>query len=241
MVGRDFPGMRVGPEPTTDRFMIIAEGPADATIPGNSLVVTPERPFKSLQRFGAAFLSKLEASEMDTKRAGGAARILRKVTFVDSPGVLSGEKQRIGRAYDFTSVVEWFAGRCDRILLMFDAHKLDIGDEMRDAIAALKGHDEKIRVVLNKADSVDAQELMRVHGALMWALGKIIRTPEVVRVYVGSWWEEPLKQTEFHDLFARERADLIRDLETLPDSAVGAQGRRDCKAGEGGADSCAHH
>lgn len=31
---------------------------------------------------------------------------------------------------------------------------------------------------------------MKVYGALMWSLGKIFNTPEVVRVYVGSFWEK---------------------------------------------------
>jgi hypothetical protein len=26
---------------------------------------------------------------------------------------------------------------------------------------------------------------MRVYGALMWSLGKVLNTPEVVRVYIG--------------------------------------------------------
>ena len=33
--------------------------------------------------------------------------------------------------------------------------------------------DDKIRIILNKADGVDGQELMRVYGALMWSLGKV--------------------------------------------------------------------
>ncbi len=77
-------------------------------------------------------------------------------------GVLSGEKQRIGRAYDFPEVVEWFAERVDRIILLFDAHKLDISDEFKSVIESLKGHDDKIRVILNKADSITGQQLMRV-------------------------------------------------------------------------------
>ena len=46
--------------------------------------------------------------------------------------------------------MEWFAERVDRILLLFDAHKLDISDEFRRSIEALRGHDDKIRIVLNK-------------------------------------------------------------------------------------------
>ncbi len=47
-------------------------------------------------------------------------------------------------------------------------------------IGTLTGHDDKVRVVLNKADQVDMQQLMRVYGALMWSLGKVFRSPEVV-------------------------------------------------------------
>jgi hypothetical protein len=39
------------------------------------------------------------------------------------------------------------------------------------------------RILLNKADSLDQQALLRVYGALMWSLGKVIRTPEVLSVH----------------------------------------------------------
>lgn len=32
---------------------------------------------------------------------------------------------------------------------------------------------------------------MRVYGALMWSLGKVYTTPEVPRVFIGSFWNEP--------------------------------------------------
>ena len=67
------------------------------------------------------------------------------ISIVDTPGILSGEKQRTDRGYDFIGVLEWFAERVDRILLLFDAHKLDISDEFRRSIEALRGHDDKIR------------------------------------------------------------------------------------------------
>ena len=92
----------------------------------------------------------------------------------------------------------------DRIILLFDAHKLDISDEFSEAIKAFRGQDDKIRVVLNKADQVDSQQLMRVYGALMWSLGKVINTPEVARVYLGSFWAKPLQNSENRRLFEAE-------------------------------------
>jgi EH domain-containing protein 1 len=85
---------------------------------------------------------------------------------------------------------------------------------------SLKGHDDKIRVVLNKADMVDGQQLMRVYGALMWSLGKVVQTPEVLRVYISSFWDQPLRCVESKALLERERDDLLADLRSLPRNAT---------------------
>jgi tRNA U34 5-carboxymethylaminomethyl modifying GTPase MnmE/TrmE len=129
---------------------------------------------------------------------------------------LSGEKQRVNRGYDFTKVVSWFAERADLILMLFDAHKLDISDELKGAIDVLKGHEDKIRCILNKADQIDRQQLMRVYGALLWSLGKTMGSPEVCRVYVGSFWQEPLQNLDNAELFEVEERDLMKDLAILP-------------------------
>lgn len=54
-------------------------------------------------------------------------------------------------------------------------------------ITSLRNHSDKVRIVLNKSDQIDQQQLMRVYGALMWSLGKVFKSPEVCKVYVGSF------------------------------------------------------
>lgn len=213
LLERDFPGIRIGPEPTTDRFIAVMHGDKEGVIPGNALVVDPKKQFRPLSKFGNSFLNRLQCSMVDSP-------VLRGISIVDTPGILSGEKQRVDRGYDFTGVLEWFAERVDRIILLFDAHKLDISDEFRRSIEALRGHDDKIRIVLNKADMVDHQQLMRVYGALMWSLGKVLQTPEVARVYIGSFWDQPLRYDVNRRLFEDEEQDLFRDLQSLPRNAA---------------------
>ncbi|CAK9181704.1 unnamed protein product [Ilex paraguariensis] len=212
----NYPGSHIGPEPTTDRFIVVMSGPDERSIPGNTIAVHADMPFSGLTTFGGAFLSKFECSQMPHP-------LLEHITFVDTPGVLSGEKQRTQRSYDFTGVISWFAAKCDLILLLFDPHKLDISDEFKRVISSLRGHDDKIRVVLNKADQVDTQQLMRVYGALMWSLGKVLNTPEVVRVYIGSFNDKVDNKAVVgpmgKDLFEKEQDDLLIDLIDIPKKA----------------------
>lgn len=213
LLEREFPGIRIGPEPTTDSFIAVMHGDNEQVIPGNALIVDPSKPFRTLSSFGNAFLNRFCCSELPSP-------VLESITIVDTPGILSGEKQSVSRGYDFTGILKWFAERCDRIILLFDAHKLDISDEFQRGIEVLRDYDDKIRIVLNKADMVTTQQLMRVYGALMWSLGKVINTPEVARVFIGSFWNQPLQIDENRKLFEYEANDLFNDIQTLPRNAA---------------------
>jgi GTPase SAR1 family protein len=230
---RDFPGMRIGPEPTTDRFTILMDNEdsdersntpttagggtdsVDKTIPGAALAAQGDKPFRGLSPFGNAFLSRLEGICLSN------CPILKNVTLVDTPGILAGRKQSsLGRNYDYEQVMKWFAERADLIIIMFDAHKLDISDELKKVIELMIPHQDKVRVLLNKADQISTQQLMRVYGALMWSLGKVMNTPEVCRVYIGSFWGSPLAYKEQALLFQKEQEDLLYDISQLPVNAV---------------------
>ncbi|CAK9065079.1 unnamed protein product [Durusdinium trenchii] len=199
----------IRPQPSTDKFMAVVHGDEEKVINGDAATCLPKLPYSGLSRFGSSFLSKFQVLVED-------ADILKQITFMDTPGVLSGDKQRISRGYDFMKVCRWLASRSDLILLLFDAHKLDISDEFKEVIESIKGDGDKCRCVLNKADEIDGENLVKVYGALMWNLGKILQTPEVARMYVGSFWDEDYKCKDLERLLNQDRKDLVQELKDLP-------------------------
>lgn len=50
--------MRIGPEPTTDGFIAVMYGDSEGVVPGNALVVDPNKPFRKLNAFGNSFLNR---------------------------------------------------------------------------------------------------------------------------------------------------------------------------------------
>eukprot|EP01054_Gregarina_sp_Poly1_P001865 Gregarina_sp_Poly_1__1864@NODE_1485_length_4019_cov_34_970648_g577_i1_p1_GENE_NODE_1485_length_4019_cov_34_970648_g577_i1NODE_1485_length_4019_cov_34_970648_g577_i1_p1_ORF_typecomplete_len248_score33_11DUF5600/PF18150_1/1_3e29Mlp/PF03304_13/0_45_NODE_1485_length_4019_cov_34_970648_g577_i16271370 len=57
---------------------------------------------------------------------------------------------------------------------------------------------------------------MRVYGALMWSLGKVLPVPEVPRIHIGSFWDQPLQNEESRKLFEAESDDLFKMIFALP-------------------------
>ena len=46
LLKREYPGINIGPEPTTDRFVVVMEGMEERRTPGNTLIVQPDKPFQ---------------------------------------------------------------------------------------------------------------------------------------------------------------------------------------------------
>ncbi|XP_078519255.1 sarcalumenin isoform X2 [Lissotriton helveticus] len=193
-----------GAEPTTSEFTVLMHGPKVKTIEGIVMAADSARSFSPLEKFGQNFLEKLIGIEFPHK-------LLERVSFVDTPGIIENRKQQ-ERGYPFNDVCQWFIDRADLIFVVFDPTKLDVGLELEMLFRQLKGRESQIRIILNKADSLATQELMRVYGALFWSLAPLINVTEPPRVYVSSFWPADYHPETHKELFLKEEISLLEDL-----------------------------
>lgn len=55
---------------------------------------------------------------------------------------------------------------------------------------------------------------------LQYDILQVFKTPEVSRVYIGSFWDRPLHFDINRRLFQDEQHDLFADLQALPKNAA---------------------
>lgn len=204
-----------GPQPVTDKFTVIFYGEKVQHIPGQVLVADSRLPFRGLTEFGSAFTECFTGITAPHP-------ILRSISLIDTPGILEAAGEVHSRRYNYAKVCRWFVEKSDMVFFLFDPTKLDAGRELRQVFSeSLRGHESKIRIVLNKADTVRPQELMRVYGALFWNLSNLVRTTEPPRLYVSSFWDRPYRNDTDHALFAKEKEDLLYELiATIPTQSL---------------------
>lgn len=206
--------LRTGPQPTTSAFTVVVHGAVAGPLDGRVLANAKNLPFKGITALGDAFLEHFQGFQAPHP-------LLQRVTLIDTPGVLEAAQEDKQRRYDYVAACRWFVERSDLVFFLFDPTKLDAGAELRAMFTgAFKGQEGKLRIVLNKADAVDTQELMRVYGSVFWNLSNIISTTEPPRVYVGSFWDRPYNEGAFTLLFSEEKTDLLHELiEVVPQQA----------------------
>jgi EH domain-containing protein 1 len=215
LLGRPFPGARIGPEPTTDGFTLLQHGRRDGEQNGRAFIQGDHR-FGPVAALGASFLGSFRAARCN-------ASFLVDYDFVDTPGTLANGSNGVDRGFSMEKALKWFADEAAMIILMFDVNKVDLTEEMVGALHALEGNYAKVRVVLNKAQTVPMPELTRVYGALMWGLGRAFPRTEAPRVYITSFPDTPAHEAAIAaadaplgGLLAREAAELREDIQRLP-------------------------
>lgn len=73
LLEEDFPGIRIGPEPTTDRFIAVMYGEDQGSIPGNALVVDAKKQFRALSKL-VEFLFAIGLSLLEMPKDGEGGR-----------------------------------------------------------------------------------------------------------------------------------------------------------------------
>ncbi|XP_078146153.1 LOW QUALITY PROTEIN: sarcalumenin [Centroberyx gerrardi] len=193
-----------GAEPTTSEYTVVMHGEKFRTVEGIVMAADSSRSFSPLEKFGQGFLERLVGIEMPHQ-------LLERVTFVDTPGIIENRKQQ-ERGYPYNEVCQWFIDRADLIFLVFDPTKLDVGGELEMLFRQMKGRESQIRIILNKADNLATQDLMRVYGALFWSMAPLINVTEPPRVYVSSFWPQDYAADTSRELFMKEEISLLEDL-----------------------------
>ena len=116
--------------------------------------------------------------------------------------------------------------------MVYDYTKLDIGPEAEALLDQLKGRESqvsankkkiwemngtknflfKVRIILNKADEITANELFKIQNNLVWNVSPHMATLEPPRLYAGSFWSHPYKDGAPKELLQNQEASLLRDI-----------------------------
>lgn len=142
-----------------------------------------------------------------------------QVNIVEIPGILEVRKH-VARLFPFNDACQWFIDRADMIVLMYDPAKLDAGPETEAILDQLKGREYQTRIILNKADTVHPEELLRVQSALIWNISPLMSSAQPPAMYTTSLWSHPYESgAPVRLLQAQERA-FLRDLRTAVDKRI---------------------
>ncbi|XP_017846408.1 sarcalumenin isoform X2 [Drosophila busckii] len=202
--------LRTGAEPSPAYFNILMHGNETEVLDGTQLAA--DYTFAGLQKFGQGLEERLRGLKLKSK-------LLEKVNIVEIPGILEVRKQ-VSRVFPFNDACQWFIDRADIIFLVYDPAKLDVGPETEAILDQLKGREYQTRIILNKADTVKPEELLRVQGALIWNISPLMSSAQPPLMYTTSLWTHPYQDgAPARLLLAQERA-FLRDLRTAIDKRI---------------------
>ncbi|KRY14329.1 EH domain-containing protein 1 [Trichinella patagoniensis] len=208
LLNTDYPGMRIAPEPSNDIFNIIIYGNDARIIPSNIMINSTNFPFPGLTQFSNQCLKKCVVVTCPVP-------LLKHVTIIDTPGILENSLQPQGPT-EFEQMIRYFSGKVDRILLMFDALRFDLSESMNRLLYILQPFEDKILLILNKGDTCDPIALSHVRSALIWSMSRKLHSVDMPKVYVGSFWDKPLRSVVHQQLFQADLSRLFEELRCLP-------------------------
>ncbi|XP_058463866.1 sarcalumenin isoform X3 [Malaya genurostris] len=194
--------VRTGAEPSPAYFNILMHGEEPEVLDGTQLAA--DWTFSGLQKFGQGLLDRLRGQKLPNK-------LLERVNIVEIPGILEVRKQ-VSQYFPFNDACQWFIDRADIIFLVYDPSKLDVGPETEAILDQLKGREYQTRILLNKADQVKPEELLRVQGALIWNISPLMSSAQPPVMYTVSLWSNPFETGAPVRLLQAQERFLLLDL-----------------------------
>ena len=129
-------------------------------------------------------------------------------------------RKQVSRVFPFNDACQWFIDRADIIFLVYDPAKLDVGPETEAILDQLKGREYQTRIILNKADTVKPEELLRVQSALIWNISPLMSSAQPPLVYTTSLWSHPYQEGAPARLLLGQERAFLRDLRTAIDTRI---------------------
>ncbi|XP_050087384.1 putative leucine-rich repeat-containing protein DDB_G0290503 isoform X1 [Anopheles aquasalis] len=194
--------VRTGAEPSPAYFNILMHGERPEVLDGTQLAA--DWTFSGLQKFGQGLLDRLRGQKLPNK-------LLERVNIVEIPGILEVRKQ-VSKYFPFNDACQWFIDRADIIFLVYDPSKLDVGPETEAILDQLKGREYQTRILLNKADQVKPEELLRVQSALIWNISPLMSSAQPPVMYTVSLWSNPYEVGAPVRLLQAQERTLLLDL-----------------------------
>jgi GTPase SAR1 family protein len=180
---------KTGLAPTDDGFTLITHGGKQDELDGQSIVTHPDLAYRTLQRHGPFFLSRLRLKSYPSD-------LLKQITLIDSPGMIDAAGTANSRGYDFISAVRHFAEISDLILFFFDPDKPGTtGESISIFTSTLTGLEHKLLIILNKVDLFEnIRDFARTYGTLCWNLSRTVETkdiPHIFNIYLPGFARAP--------------------------------------------------
>lgn len=129
-------------------------------------------------------------------------------------------RKTVNRLFPFNDACQWFIDRADIIFLVYDPSKLDVGPETEAILDQLKGREYQTRILLNKADQVKPEELLRVQGALIWNISPLMSSAQPPIMYTTSLWSHPYEDGAPVRLLQAQERSFLRDLRAAMDKRI---------------------
>ena len=78
----------------------------------------------------------------------------------------------------------------------------------------------QVRIILNKADEITAEELLKIQGNLVWNVSPLMSSLEPPQLYAGSFWSHPYKEGAPKKLLKAQEASLLKDIHEAIDKHI---------------------